>query len=128
MLSTHDTAAIQTAATNHPDPTLRSLLALRYAQLAPTDDSTVQFIVFEPGDTLDQLEAELGFTPLQSAVDAGVFGDPDFMPSWEWIEAHPGWFELTYVFNDDGDGAIIFVSRAASVDPGLLALCSRWAG
>jgi len=128
MLSMHDTAAIQAAASTHPDPTLRSLLALRGAQLAPTDGETVKIIVFEAGDTLDRLEAELGFTPLQGAVDASVFGDPDFMPSWEWIEAHPGWFELAYVFNDDGGGAVIFVSRAVGVDPGLLALCGHWAG
>jgi hypothetical protein len=128
MLSLHDTAAIQTAAINHPDPTLRSLLALRGAQLASTDGDPVKIIVFEAGDTLESLEADLGFTPLQSAVGAGVFGDLDFTPSWEWIEAHPGWFELAYVFNDDGSGAIIFVSRVAGVDPGLLALCSHWAG
>jgi hypothetical protein len=128
MLSLNDTAAIQVAARAHPDPTLRSLLAMRGNQLAPTDGEPFQIIAFEAGDTLDRLEAELGFTPLQSADDACVFGDPDFMPSWEWIEAHPGWFELAYVFNDDGGGAIIFVSRAVGVDSGLLDLCSHWAG
>ncbi len=84
-------------------------------QLAPIDDGpSILFIVFEAGDSLDALEAGLGFTPLE------------VMPSFEWIEAHPGWFELAYVFSDDGDGAILFVSRAEDVDPDLLALCNRW--
>ncbi len=117
MLLTSARAAIQGAAATHPDPALRALLTLRMGQLGPTDDDpSVRFLVFEAGDTLDELEADLGFTPLEA------------VPSWEWIEAHPGWFELAYIFSDDGNGAILFVSRAASVDPDLLALCNRWAG
>ncbi len=114
MISLTNTAAIQIVATIHPDPTLRSLLALRGAQLASTDGEPVQVIVFEAGDTLVELEADLGFKPIEME------------PSWEWIEAHPGWFELAYVFSDDGDGVIIFVSRADGVAPDLLALCNRW--
>jgi hypothetical protein len=115
MLSISTRAAIRSAAATHPDPTLRSLLVLRMGQLAPIEDGpSIRFIVFEAGDALDVLEADLGFTPLE------------VVPSWEWIEAHPGWFELAYVFTDDGDGAILFVSRAEGVAPDLLAVCNRW--
>ena len=115
MLSIVTCEPIRSAAATHTDPTLRAFLALRMGQLTPIDDGpSIRFIVFEAGDTLDALEAELGFTPMES------------VPSWEWIEAHPGWFELAYVFTDDGDGIILFVSRAKGVDPDLLALCNRW--
>ena len=112
MLSLTNTAAMHVASTTHPDPRLRSLMALRLSQLG-TDP--IHIVVFEAGDTLKELETVIGFTPLEA------------MPSWEWIEAHPGWFELAYVFSDDGDGAILFVSRAEGVDADLLALCNRWA-
>lgn len=115
MISIIYRAAIKNVATTHPDPTLRSLLALRLDQLAPNDDETsIRIIVFGAGDTLEVLEVDLGFTPLEAE------------PSWEWIEAHPGWFEIAYVFSDDGDGALLFVSQAEGVAPDLLALCDRW--
>lgn len=115
MISIRDGAAIQHVASGHPDPTLRSLLALRLGQLVPADDEpSIRFIVFEAGDTLAALEGDLGFSPIESE------------PSWEWVEAHPGWFELAYIFSDDGDGAILFVSRVDGVDTDLLALCNRW--
>jgi len=116
MISIISRAAIQHASTTHPDSTLRSLLALRLGQLFPVSDGpSIRFLVFEAGDTLEALEADLGFTPIEVT------------PTWEWIEAHPGWFELAYVFSDDGEGAILFVSRADGVAPDLLALCNRWA-
>jgi hypothetical protein len=115
MISTTSRAAIQHVATMQSDTTLRTLLALRLGQLVPTEDAhSIRVIVFEAGDTLDALEADLGFKPIETE------------PTWEWIEAHLGWFELAYVFSDDGDGAILFVSRAEGVAPDLLALCSRW--
>ncbi len=117
MISIFCRAAIQHIATTHPDPTLRTLLVLRQRQLVPTDDPPlIRILIVEPGDTLAELEADLGFTPLEA------------VPSWEWIEARSGWFEVAYIFSDDGMGAILFVSRAAGVDPDLLALCNRWAG
>jgi hypothetical protein len=44
--------------------------------------------VFEAGDTLDELEAALGFTPPHN--DGVSYGDPDFTPAWEWINPRLG--------------------------------------
>ena len=100
------------------------------AQLAPTDGAdigdAVHFLVFEPGDSLCQLEANIGFTPLQNLVDGSFYGDPDFTPSWECIEFHVGWIELVYVFTDDGFSTVIFVQRDEGVEPDLIALCDEW--
>ena len=116
MISLTNAELMRSVINDQLDCDLRALLTLRLGQLVPTDDGpSIRFIVFEAGDTLDTLEADLGFSPLEAT------------PSWEWIEAHPGWFELAYVFSDDGDGAILFVSRAEGVDPDLLDLCNRWA-
>lgn len=130
MLSLRTSAAMQRAATNHPDPRLRALLSLRLSQLDQGDGSDlgelVHIVVFEVGDTLGELETALGFTPLDN--EEASYGDPDFAPGWEWIKRHDGWFELVWVFSDWGDGAILFVQDAEGVNPRLLDLCNQWAG
>lgn len=132
MLSLTTAASMQLVADAYPDAALRSLLALRMAQLAPPDGAdiadAVNFLVFEPGDSLCQLEANIGFTPLHNLVDSSFYGDPDFTPSWEWIEFHAGWIEIAYVLTDDGFGTVIFVQRADGVEPDLIALCDEWGG
>lgn len=127
MLYLQDTASMQIVATTHPNDCLRSLLSSRMAQLGQTEglelEALAHFIVFEPADTVAALEAELCFSPLQNFVDGSCFGQRDFTPSWEWIEAHECWFELAYVLSDDGFGVIVFLPNDEGVDPELLALC-----
>lgn len=132
MLSLQNAASMQLVVDVYPDPTLRTLLSLRVAQLAPPDGDdigdVVHFLIVEPGDRLCQMEANIGFTPLRNLVDGSFYGDPDFAPSWEWIEFHDGWIEIAYIFTDDGFGTIIFVQRADGVEPDLIALCAEWGG
>lgn len=132
MLSLRTTAAMQSAATDHPDSHLRALLALRLGQLDQGDGSDlgelVHIVVFEAGDTLDALEATLGFTPLRNDTDGTSYGDPDFTPSWEWIKRQEGCFELVFVYSDWGNGTILFVQDAQGVNQRLLELCNEWAG
>lgn len=132
MLSLHNTASMQLVIDVHPDPELVALLSLRMAQLVQTHgidlSDLAHFLVVEPGDRLCQIEAQLGFTPLQNIVDGSFYGDPDFTPSWEWIGFHAGWIEIAYVFSDDGFGTIIYVQRADGVEPDLIALCDEWGG
>ena len=128
MLSLRTASAMQVAASTYPDPQFRDLLALRLAQLN-SDDGTdlaelVHIIVFDVGDGLEALEAELGFSPLRNDTDGTVYGQPDFTPSWEWIANHGGWFELVYVFTDWGNGAIVYVRHADGVEPSLIDLCA----
>lgn len=132
MLSLRNSGSMQRAATSFPDPELCRLLALRMAQLeedASVDlGDLVHFLVVQPGDTFDAIDAELGFSPIVNFVDESRYGEPDFMPSWEWIERHNGWFELAFVLSDDGFGWIVFVQDADGVDPELRAMCNSWAG
>jgi len=129
MLSLQTAASMQHAATSHTDPELRRLLSFRICQLAETEgvdvSEIVNFLVVEAGDTSEQIETALGFSPLINFVDQSRYGDPGFAPSWEWIEDHGGWFELAYVLSDDGFGWIVFVPNVAGVDATLLALCGQ---
>nr|WP_176704560.1 hypothetical protein [Pseudomonas sp.] len=76
----------------------------------------VQFIVLASGDTVIELEAALGFSVRVNRFTGCRYGDADYLPSWEVIEAHPFWYELVYVLGDDGFGIVIFVPTDADAE------------
>ena len=115
-----------------PDAGLRQLIEKRISQInecCPWDaDELGPFIVLEPGDTADMLEAEMGFSVLRNLFDDTPFGHADFSPAFEWAEAHPeGYLELVYIVSDSGFGYDVFVADQLGVDPELLALCRTYA-
>ena len=99
------------------DPDLRALIQQRTeALLHEFDDMAlhelVTFVVVEPGDSLQDLEGQLGCTAL------------GFAPSPELIEEHPGYFEMVFVISDDGYGIEVFIPKDSGIDPELLAVCA----
>ncbi|WP_288078468.1 hypothetical protein [Pseudomonas sp.] len=76
----------------------------------------VHFIVVERGDTVTDLDAALGFPVKVNRFDGCRYGEPDFLPSWEVIEAHRYWYEVVYVLGDDGFGIVIFVPKDADAE------------
>jgi len=120
MLSLRNGAAVSRALSSDIDPELRALIERRVEQLGEygADDigELVHFLVVESGDTIEAVEAELGFSPLANFVDGGRYGEPGFTPSWELAERHVGWFEVVFVLGDDGFGWVLFVpARGAAV-------------
>ena len=75
-----------------------------------------QFIVMASGDTIIELEAALGFSVRTNRFSGCRYGDADFLPSWEVIEAHPFWYEIVYLLGDDGFGIVIFVPKDADAE------------
>lgn len=123
-------AAVESAVANGSlDPDLRRLLAVRARQLEDDTEPGVElgelahFHVVQPGDDTAAVEAALGFPVDANLVDGARFGDPDFTPSWEWIEDHDGVWEAAFVLSDDGFGHVLFVPDRTGIDPRLLALC-----
>lgn len=115
-----------------PDVALRQVIERRIQEIeslsAWNSDEMGPFIVVEPGDAVDALEAELGIPVLRGLFDDVPFGDADFSPSFEWAEAHPeGFFELVYVTSDSGYGRDVFIYDLPGVDPALLAMCRTFA-
>ena len=76
----------------------------------------VQFIVMASSDTVIELEAALGFSVSINRFTGCRYGDTDFLPSWEVIEAHRYWYEVVYVLGDDGFGIVIFVPKDADAE------------
>ena len=85
------------------------------------------FLIVDPGDSLEQIETQLGFSILCNRFSGIRFDDAGFTPSWELIEAHAHWYELVFVLADDGFGIEVFIPKTAGVDPDLLAMCARYA-
>ena len=106
-----DSESIRSAVTTIPS--IAPFLSSRLDDLAEYDDieldQLVNIVVGELGDKLDDLSAALGFRAQDRPVDV--------------IEAHPGWFELTYVLSDDGFGVVVYVPDDPAIDPRLLSRC-----
>lgn len=110
------------------DDDLKALLRHRRDQLLDGFDDydlgeLTHFTVATASDTAASIEAALGFDPTVNLVDGSRLGDPDFTPSWEWIERHAGWVEIAFVLTDDGFGHVLLIPDDADIDPTLLALC-----
>ena len=134
MLSLTTRAAVEAVIQNTLlDPNLRNLLTIREAQLEDETEPDIElgdlahFHAVEAGDGIMNVKATLGFAVDINLVDGVAFGHPNFVPSWEWIEHHVGYFELAFVLSDDGFGHILLVPDRPTTDPRLLALCREYA-
>jgi len=110
------------------DPELRKLVRghLTTAKENGLENLTCIAVV-EPADSEQTFIDELGFSPLQNPLTETRFGDPDFSPAWDWLEVHPGWYELLFAVGNDGFAFILFVpNEAKENDPSRM--CERYGG
>lgn len=116
-----------------PYPGIRELVRQRIAELSegePFDPDTMGTLVLvEPGDTAALLEKECGCPITTGLFGDANYGDPDFMPSFEWLEHHAqaDCYEMLFVMTDDGPGTALFVPDVPDIDPVLLAFCRTYA-
>jgi hypothetical protein len=113
------------------DPLLRDLIERRMLEVSDGGpwDATVygHFIVVEPGDSAAALEAESGCCLLSGRFTEAHFGEPGFVPSFEFIEEHPNCYEGVWILSDDGFGIVILIPKVAGIDPALMAMCATYA-
>lgn len=131
MIVLRTAASMREAVNGSLCPALRAILARRIEQLSHDVDcdlsEIVQFIIVEPGDQPEQLDSELGFQFLANLVDGTRFGDPDFTPSFEWLQDHGRWFEIVFILSDDGFGNIVFIPDDPGVHFDLHLFCLEYA-
>jgi hypothetical protein len=101
------------------DLSIRALLQLRFDQLEGVIDDT-EFFVVEAGDTIIEIEAETG-CPI---ANSWFGGDDDFMPSFDFIEAHKHCYEM--MFNTTDDATVVLIIPKERIDATLLALCRQF--
>ena len=85
------------------------------------------FIIPAPGDSMADIEAAAGIPIATNFVDGASYGEPDFMPSFEWVIDHGALYEIPYVLSDDGSGVVLIVPDCEGIDPVLLALARNHA-
>lgn len=106
--------AIYEAATLHPDPDFRTLLSRLLVAISCDGEfdpaELVRLVVIEPGDTLETVNTELGYA---------LTGD------WEACDREGGWYALTYILSDYGEGVIVLIRHGSDIDPAFLHLCSE---
>ena len=106
------------------DPDILKLVKLRHYQLG--DELFVAVIIIEAGDSLSNIEEEIGFSILTNLFDDISYPDPDFVPSCEALEDHGTFYEILFIFGDGGNAIEIFLPKHG-VDNELLSMCSQFA-
>ncbi len=85
------------------------------------------FLVIEPGDTLEEIDAQLGFSILANRFTGIRFDQPSFAPSFEFVGELPSCYDMVFVLSDDGYGVEVFVEKAEGVSPDLRIMCRMYA-
>ena len=106
------------------DPDILKLVKLRHDQLG--DEMFGSMIIIEAGDSLSDIEEEIGFSILTNLFDDVRFPDPDFVPCFEALEDHGGCYEMLFILGDGDEAIEIFIPKAG-VDNDLLTMCSQFA-
>ena len=106
------------------DPDILKLVKLRHDQLG--DEMFGAVIIIEAGDSLSDIEQEIGFSILTNLFDDIRFPDPDFVPCFEALEDHGTFYVILYIFGDGDDAIEIFIPKHG-VDNELLAMCDQYA-
>jgi hypothetical protein len=122
---------VPTAVATIEDPELRSCIEKTISDLNGEDPCDHEvwgyFLIVEPGDTVQAINTQLGFSILCNRWTGVSFGHGGFTPSWEVMNAHAHWYELVFVLSDDGFGVVVFIPKTVGIDPELLAMCARYA-
>ena len=111
------------------DPSIRRLVEQRIYDLGkePFDLAALgYFIVVEPGDSLDAIDAQLGFPILCNRWTGIRFDQPGFTPSFEFVESFGGCYDTVFIIDDSGYGIEVFIPKAIDI-PDLLAMCQTYA-
>ena len=106
------------------DPDILKLVKMRHDQLG--DEMFDSVIIIEAGDSISDIEEEIGFSILTNLFDNVRFPDPDFVPCFEVLEDHGTFYEMLFIFGDGDDAIEIFIPKYG-VDNKLLSMCSQYA-
>lgn len=95
---------------------------------APYDSSIYgEFALVEPGDSIAEIETETGCQLMHDLFNESRYGDAEFMPSFEWLVEHPGFYEAVFIFSDDGFGVDLLIPKASGINAELLSMCAKYA-
>jgi hypothetical protein len=111
------------------DTSIRELVRQRINDLGgEAFDSTElgYFLVVEIGDTLQVLEAQLGFSIVANRITGIRYNQPGFQPSFEFIEDLGYCYDMVIVLSDDGYAVELLIGDKVGGDVDLLAMCAKY--
>ncbi len=118
MLTITDGGSLTRALSSSLDPGIKGLLRLRCEQLGGDIEHHARFLLAEPGDDLESLEAELGFP---------IFGEPELSFAPEWVADEEGLLEAVWILTDCGFAHVAVVPRGPGISPQLIEVFAAYA-
>ena len=127
MITIYDSVDMARVLSAPIDPDLKAILLDRLDLLAEFSEwdlaDLAHFIIIEPGDGIEAIEAELGISPFVNLVDGARYPDSRFDPNWEHCIVREGYFDLTFALSDAGLAICLLVPDRDDIEPKLLELC-----
>ena len=111
------------------DPHIRHLVELRICELGkePYDLKALGFfLVIEPGDAIESINAQLGFSILCNRATGIRYDEPGYTPSFEFIEEFSGCYDAVFVLGQEF-AVEVFIPKVTGVDSDLLQMCAVYA-
>lgn len=97
MLHLYDAATRAAALAGDLPPALRRLLLTRLQSMGEELVNQTELVVVQPGDTEEDIERAIGFSPLIEPIDGIRY--PAFQQGgWDWIVDHGGHWEMQFTF------------------------------
>ncbi|MXO74812.1 hypothetical protein GRI40_06205 [Altererythrobacter aerius] len=121
MLTIYDDATLEAALATPLGDTCRNLIGRIVSDARASDlwDQLTCIVLIDPNDDAKDLEGILGFDPKEGPLGNAV---GELIPWWDWLEHHPGWFELLTTTGTDF-AYFLLVPDAGGDRSGLAELC-----
>lgn len=126
LLTLHNLDLMKAALKGPLDPKLHALLADRIQDTIDCDLTELTHIVVASMEA--EIVAETTFSPLVNPIDGKRWPNPGFIPGWDWLERHEGFFELIVTVGDSGFAYILIIPDADETEADLLDMCRHFAG
>ena len=110
------------------NPAIRALVQQRINDLGGEafDEALGNFLVVE-SDSLAAINDQLGFDIMSNRWTGIRYDQPDFTPSFEFVQDMGYCYDMVFVLSDDGFGVELFVPKEAGIEPDLIAMCRMYA-
>ncbi len=112
------------------DPGIRELLLQRLQAVTDGEPYEAEemgyFVVVEPGDSVEAIEAQLGFTFVAENRWGESCTDANYNPGFEYLDEHASCFDMAFVIGDSGFGVLLVVPKHPDIPASLMALCQQF--
>lgn len=125
MLSLFDRASMEAALSLPLEPTLHRLLTTRISHTESMGlTEMTHLLVVHIGDSEAAIVEAIGFSPLVNPIDGSRYGSATFLPFWDWLQDHRGWFELVVAVGNSGFAYVLLIEVGEGA---LSAMCREFA-